>query len=174
MQEMYDTDSKKSTFARRLLDEFPMSTNDNYHQEAKIPDCKEDQLSAVPPVVLHPCVFSFDDRASTKAPPGGILAMQLTMKILQDGFVTAGDTLKISQPDGLPRLSAPWQYRVTDTMADGAQESKWAPDNQLGSQAVGYIKGQARALTLLTILSVCLEDHLTGQDIKQVPTPPQT
>jgi hypothetical protein len=63
-------------------------------------------------VQIHVSSFSFASGASMKLPPGESLTMQLVDEILTDGFVTAGDTLRICKLIALRPLPAAWQTRV--------------------------------------------------------------
>jgi hypothetical protein len=70
-----------------------------------------------------------------KLPPGLDLTVKLAEEILNCGFVTSGDTLRVTQPKILPEQPVP-------------------------IQSIGYSKGQARALTLVAILSILIQDML--------------
>ena len=59
--------------------------------------------------------------------------MGLCSNILQYGFVTRGDELKVCVKP-ISSLPAPWQVKAGDA---------WEPPDQLQSQTVGYVKGQA-------------------------------
>jgi hypothetical protein len=46
--------------------------------------------------------------ASTKLPPGLKLTLQIAEEVLADGFITAGEPLRVTQPDTVDTLCAPW------------------------------------------------------------------
>jgi hypothetical protein len=50
--------------------------------------------------IMHISTFSFQTKASVKPPPGKNLALQLVDQYLNEGFVTSGDPLLITQPHG--------------------------------------------------------------------------
>ena len=78
-----------------------------------------------------------------KPAPGKDVTRQLCENYLKDGFITAGEPLLVSQPEELQ-------------LQCGAGH---AP------HSVGYIKGQARSLTLLALLRYCYSKNI---DLKEV------
>ncbi len=50
--------------------------------------------------IMHISTFSFQTKASVKPPPGKNLALLLVDQYLNEGFVTSGDPLLITQPHG--------------------------------------------------------------------------
>ena len=79
--------------------------------------------------------------------------MGLAAELLADGFVTSGDPLLVSQPELSAKFTFAW---------NGSEMP------MLQAQSVGYAKGQARALTLLTILSILIQDEIDAAKLNQV------
>ena len=79
--------------------------------------------------------------------PGRDLTLQLVDHYLTDGFITSGEVLLASQPDALlcDPLPGPWDA------------------GELKAFSVGYVKGQARAPSLLALLSVMHEMKVTAE-----------
>lgn len=76
---------------------------------------------------------------------------KLAAEILQDGFVTSGDPLLVVRNPELEHhmrnMDAPW------ALGPGQQ-------GVLLPFTLGYMKGKARMFTLLTILSLAVDDHV--------------
>ena len=88
--------------------------------------------------------------------------MKLTDEIITDDFVAGDDALKVRQPSNLKELPAAWCTIATNKDC----EQMVVPANQIGAQSVGYGKAQARTLTLLAMLSIILEDGVTGVELQ--------
>ena len=84
------------------------------------------------------------------------LTIQLVDEMLADGFITAGDPLLVTLPEHITPFPAPW------CTEDGHAEK------QLRAQSVGYSKGQARMVSVLAMISLCLEDGIDGEQLKHV------
>ena len=82
-----------------------------------------------------------------KAAPGKDVTRQLSENYLKDGFVTAGEPLLVTQPEELQHPH------------DTCMLATHAP------HSVGYIKGQARSLTVLALLYYCYSKNV---DLKEV------
>ena len=60
---------KRSSFSQWLYEAFPCNGTISYHITATLPQIREDQKSAVQPIILHVSCLSFDRAASLKLPP---------------------------------------------------------------------------------------------------------
>jgi hypothetical protein len=117
--------------------------------------------------VLHISSFNFESKASIKTVPGKSLAIQLLDEYLANGFTTSGDNLLVTQLVDLASLPAAWCTSVT-VEVDGQPVTNVQPEGQLGSQSIGYSKGQARMLTLLATVSILLQDGVTKETFEMV------
>jgi len=123
----------------------------NFALNSDLPVSKPDLIGAEAPLRLHLACFSFSVLASQKGEPEDGVVKMLAEQILHDGFVSSGDPLFVSCPAELlaevsqDKLKAPWMTNV---------------GNPLHPFSIGYVKGQARILTLLTILTIGLDDKV--------------
>ena len=94
--------------------------------------------------IVHISVFSFDEKASFKVPEAST-STKLLDEYLVDGFVTSSEPLLVKTNAGLVIAELPvlWQGGV---------------EQPLKHLSLGYLKGQARVLTVLAVLSLCLEN----------------
>ena len=72
--------------------------------------CFEASLGDATPLQIHISCFIFSRKASLKLPPGEIHTMQLVSEILTDGFVSAGEPLRVYKLQA-SLLAAPWQIK---------------------------------------------------------------
>lgn len=155
LRAMHDTDEKRTAFAQKLFEDFPPKENIAYTMQTPLPDIAEEDIGKAMPMVLHLASFSFHQDASTKVPPGLAVASQLAQEIMMDGFITSGEVIRVTEPEGL----------------DGSVPGPWAAQgggiNPLRAFSVGYTKGQARVTTLLAMLSLCMEDNIRGETMKK-------
>jgi hypothetical protein len=89
--------------------------------------------------------LTFAAEGSLKGAPEVHTVLRLVDEILTDGFITGGEPLELVQDDRLDAVGAPLT-------------SPWP--GQLKPFSLGYSKGQARATTLLGILSVCRDKNI--------------
>ena len=82
--------------------------------------------------------------SSLKPPCGKAKFLKLVDQILVDGFETAGEPMLVNQPEELDNMGL-------DTLWAGRDATDLTP-LALGVGSLGYIKGEARATTVLTIL----------------------
>ena len=115
-----------------------------YHLSAAVPHVDEKKIGDHQPLVLHISSFNFTPKASMKPPPGESVAVALAEEILNDGFITAGDVLRITVMQTYNVLTQPLQ----------SEEA-----NKLLPQSVGYTKAQARVTTLLCLASIFIDDR---------------
>lgn len=162
----YPTPVMKQEFADQLWSMLPPDDSLAYHLEAKIPTVSEAEQGTVLPVVLHPCMFSFDEKAKVGGPPQNKATLQVLDEVLNDGFLSAGEPLNIAQKANLvdPELHAPWVKVVTTKHEDGTEFVQEQPPHQITPFSVGFVKGQKRAMLCLVICSLILD---SGLDLKQ-------
>ena len=89
-----------------------------------------------------------------KPPPRSTVALEILDQILNDGFVTAGDVLLVTQPQELLNEEAHPILHVGSSFA-----------KPLRSFSLGYVKGMARCTTLLSLLHWCAQE---GVNLKVV------
>lgn len=96
------------------------------------------------PLVVHVACLTFYPEGSLKGNPEVATVLRLMEEILADGFISASEPLLVVQDariDGDSQdVASPWGNTVSASMRPFT---------------LGYAKGQARATTLLAILSVC-------------------
>ncbi len=100
----------------------------------------QDSRGSVAPLAVHVAALTFAAEGSLKGAPEVHTVVRLVDEILTDGFVTGSEPLEVVQDDRLDAVGAP----LTSPWVGG-----------LKPFSLGYSKGQARATTLLGILSVC-------------------
>ena len=139
----------REKFSQWLWDAFPESDDVLYHHESKLPEAQEGDLSTEVPMCVHVASLGFDKVGSMKPPPGKDVFGQLVENILLDGFVTGGDALLVCQPEEL---------------SDGSRPP-WGGNDVHCAFSLGYVKGQARATSLLAILYYCFEKQIDLQTV---------
>lgn len=129
------------SFGEWLWQTFPENDQFLYHRKASLPTVKESDTSQTTPLLIHVAALGLHRACSLKPPPSQRLSMALLEQYLVDGFVTStvdsGPLLVLERtvlPEGLPDL---WQ----DDSPDALQPFSLA-----------YLKGMARATTLLFLL----------------------
>jgi len=80
--------------------------------------------------------------------------MSIAEEVVSDGFVTSGNSLRISLAGNLSGVTGPWCSSPQDNNED------------LAAQCIGYSKGQARTLTLLALCSIVVEDNVSAFDLE--------
>eukprot|EP00959_Pyramimonas_sp_CCMP1952_P455239 9471258-Pyramimonas_sp.AAC.1 len=146
LQKMYPGKRERVDFANAIMKLLPMSQDTTYHLGGAMP---------VDTFNLHLSYFSFHDLASKKAPPGEALTMELVDQYLTDGFRTIGDPIKVSR----------------DCLSNdfiGSFEPSWPTPGvefPLKVQSVMYVKGQARVLTALALVSLLIEDGVQAEKL---------
>ena len=146
LQRIYPGERERVEFASAIMNLLPMSEDVTYHLGGAMP---------IDNFYLHLAYFSFQDAASKKAPLGEALTLELVDQYLTDGFRTLGDPIKVSR----------------DCMTNdfiGSFEPKWATpgaDHPINAQSVMYVKGQARVLTALALVSLLIEDGVSPEKL---------
>ena len=138
----------KQAFVSWLWENFPERSDILYvHDVDAAPRVTENDLAQSPPAAFHVASLAFSDLSSIKPPPGKELAVQLIDFFLKEGFVTSGEPLLISMPESLVEenrgVTSPWDSEGKVTLAPFS---------------VGYVKGRARATSLLALLHVMYSD----------------
>ena len=138
---------------RGVLKQLPMKADIRYHTASAFRPVLESQLAVLPALPLHPAMFSFGNNSSLKDNPEFRTCHKIAREIMQDGFLISGECLLIKMPmdTGAELLDEMPEW-------DGLMEG---PSVRPGSLC--YIKGSARMVTLLTVLSIIMED---GMDIR--------
>ena len=129
------TMQKRQRFGEWLWQLFPESDQVFYSHDKELPSVPESEVGSELPHNVHVLALGFDSECSVKPPAGQNVVMKIMEQILLEGFVTSGEPLLVSQPPELLSVGpeAPW-------------------GSGLPTMSLGYIKGQARATTMLCIL----------------------
>ena len=147
LQTLYSGDRERAEFASAIVQLLPMSEDVTYHLGGAMP---------VDNFNLHLAYFSFHNLASKKSPPGEALTMDLVDQYLTDGFRTIGDPIKVSRDC----LTNDFVGSFNPTWA-----TPGAPPDPLKAQSVMYVKGQARVLTALALVSLLIEDGVKPEKL---------
>ena len=130
--------AQREAFLAWLLETFPEKDSAVYCYDSNLPATKHSELAQALPIALHVSSFSYHTEAAVKPAPGRDLTLQLVDHYLADGFITSGEVLLVSQPTALKQAG-----------------------ERLPPFTVGYVKGQARMLSLLGLLFVMHEKRIT-------------
>ena len=131
-----------------LMALLPVDDTIFYHDSAIVPEVTQADMSTTHPLALHPAMLSFAAVSSIKGPPEANVVEKLTEQIVLDGFITSGDPLLIN-----PISEAQQSDINTPVMNCGGRAA-------IPAFSVGYVKGSARATTLLCLLSLFVEDKV--------------
>ena len=132
-------------FVDWLWQAFPEKEDVLYTHTPEIMKIPVREIATAVPTALHVSSLGFDTNCSVKPPPGKDIVIKLVDQILMDGFITSQDAIQISQAAKIidsQHLQAPWGDRMAGSPV-------------LQPQSVGYVKGQARALSGLCVLYYC-------------------
>ena len=131
---------EKADFAKFLWKTFPEQDCHLYHHEQKIPSVTDADIGSSTPTIVHIAALGFSPDCSLKPPPGKEVFTALVDQYLQDGFVTSCEPLLVVQT----REAASYA---------GMPQFWTAPSGPaLATFSLGYIKGMARVVSLLTIV----------------------
>lgn len=138
-----DSLSAKKEFFDYLKRSFP-EKDDQHYEHGMLEQILENDRAGSLPQCVHISALSFLPACSLKPPPGCDITDQLVGEIFQDGFITASEPLLVTQPAELALLS-----------------------DEVETQAfyLGHAKGQARAVTILSILYYFMKNEY---DLKAV------
>ena len=140
-----------SQFADWLHDTFPEREEVFYHTKADdLPWVNEKYLATSVPLAIPVYMLGWSKEVSLKPRPGGQVFEALIDQFLTDGFVTSGEPLLIT----LPRELQNQQLEVHSIPHDPLKIEPFA---------IGYVKGQARVSTLMTLLHWA---YTEGHDLK--------
>jgi hypothetical protein len=137
-------------FAKWLWEYFPEQDDTCYHHDKRIPPVLAKDTAQTPPLCLHVSTLGMSKECSLKPPPGSDVFYSLADQYLCDGFLTSGEPLLVLQSTEVEGSAALWD----PSMAGGAA---------LGTFTVCYLKGMARAASLLALLHYCWKND---KDIK--------
>jgi hypothetical protein len=138
-------------FADALFHQLPLLPQVLYTMPKEMPTVAESERASKPCLPVHVGALAFEEDCSLKGPPTITTALALIDEYLVDGFVTSTEALLVQQLRQPQALAAPWKQ--PGQMLD------------LTPFSLGYIKGQARACTLLALLSLVIEADLNLSDV---------
>ena len=126
--------------------------DDVFYTHKNLVRVNEAEEGSVTASVVHVCALGFTECCAVKPPCGPDLCKKLQAQYVVEGFVTASQPLLVTVPPveqslGPCGLEAPW--------AAGAPES-------LQAFGLGYVKGFARATSLLMLLHKIMRLGLTS------------
>ncbi|CAE7298363.1 unnamed protein product [Symbiodinium sp. CCMP2592] len=139
-------------FREWLLDHFPLQDEFHYSHEKNLQPIEEKEMSDVLPLTVHVSALGFSRECSLKPPCGLDLMMTLCDLYLKDGFTTAGEPLLVLQ-------------QVTPSIS---KDLPALDEDGLQTFSLGYLKGFARAASLLCLLHFMKKQGLNVK--KQYPT----
>ena len=131
---------EKRNFAQFLWDNFPEKDDLVYEHNKAMHATSNAELGTAQPLALHLAVLSYSEDCSLKPGPGKKFFNEIVEHFVRDGFVTAGEPLRVS-PAGP-------QDPAFDAM------SLWhaSPGEEpMPLHSVPYIKGQARSVSILAL-----------------------
>lgn len=123
---------------------FPECDEIMYTYDGKLPVVESEQdMGETLPLPLHVSCLGFDASCSLKPPCGIDIAKELAGLYIQNGFISGSQPLVLAQPEGTSgccpyALKGPWE--------------KDAGSSVLKPFSLGYLKGFARASSLLMVL----------------------
>lgn len=135
-------ENDRAEFARQLDEQFPACDDQHYEDKKHLPPVKDDELVGTPPLCIRPSNLGFSMDHSLRPYPTNETFFALVEQFLVDGFLTSGDPLWFACED--------------------SEDNKNEP---LPTFWVGYIKGMARACSLLTLLHYLLH-HSSSIDLE--------
>lgn len=128
-------------FGDWLWDTFPEQDDVLYHHKAKLPPVLEAEIAECVPLVIHVAALGCDQTCSLKPPPGKALCLQLAEQFLIEGFLTN------------TTHSGPLLVLERTVPASKPGPLLWqCADDDLRPFSLGYLKGMARASSLLALL----------------------
>ena len=119
---------------------FPEADEIYYHHDSLMPPVKEEDMAHTTPLCLHVASLGLAGEASLKPSPGHKLVEELVDLILVNGFETASEPLRASQPDALNQKGLAILWPVLQGKMP------------LETFSIGCIKGLARTQVLHMIL----------------------
>lgn len=140
VQYLMSLDDVKS-FGEWLWMQFPEDDQVLYQHSASFPKVSEGDLSTTQPLVVHVAALGFEATCSLKPPPGALQAKDLVDQYFLEGFCTTS-----SEAGPLLVLEHHYAGDVPELWQDGVS------DNQLVPFSLAYLKGMARASSLLFLL----------------------
>jgi len=108
----------------------------NYQKNYPLPSTQPGQELQHPPMLLHLSKFRFDAKASFQKAPLIETSEKLMEQITRDGFVTTSEPVLVAHKEG------------------------GTPDRPLLPFSVGFMKGQARVLTLMAYVHYSIQNKI--------------
>ena len=138
LQKTFNTVERKRNFANMLLTNVRMSGGVDYNHQRTL--VVQDDMSAT--YKVHVSMLGFDKLASCKRMVEHTVVDKLITEMFKDGFVTFSEPMVCHQPTEM----AVKELALTDA------------DHLMCHFSLAYVKGMARACTLLTLLDLIFED----------------
>lgn len=144
LQQTYNTPELRAEFYRKLIEDvLPPREDMDYHDEKALKISDPDGVSQIAsPMAVHPSFLSFQDISSVKGHPERHVCLKITEQVVRDGFISNQDNLVVTKNSMIERIGT---FTPVDT--------------SMGLGSVGYIKGSARACTLLCICALFIEEE---------------
>ena len=144
----------RNAFTEHLTTTYKELDDVCYHHNSKLPSITSDEeMGNTTPLCFHISALGYDLECSQKDPLGMKLFEELVELYWIFGFKTANDPLLLSQPEELAHLGL--------TIAAGSE----AVSHPLATASLGYVKGFARSLTIITVLHWC---WIKGYDLSML------
>ena len=157
LQKKYDTPEKKLEFAGKLVKLLPLSFQHEYSLKKMLPTVAEGELSEQNAMFIHPAALAFSADATSHDFVDHAKVAKLAAEMCSDGCVTQGDELLCFQSLELADEKLKMPSEFTGALQDEATSYF----------SFGYIKGFARATTLLMLLDLYMVD-CPDDDIKVI------
>eukprot|EP00969_Alexandrium_andersonii_P066593 2935892-Alexandrium_andersonii.AAC.1 len=101
-----DKDSQ-ARFAKQLRSAFPPLMGKTYCVDYPLPAIREEDMAAVPSLVVHISCLGNDESCTMKHPPLAETCKKIMEEVLTDGFVTASEPLKVTMAASADRHLLP-------------------------------------------------------------------
>ena len=140
LKNMLPSVEDRADFAKHLWETYPEQEDTVYAHGSLLPAVEEGERGKTLPTVVHVGALGYDRLCSVKPEPQAKVCKELVELILQDGFVTSGEPLLVTQPQGLsPNGLCVYWAAPSDKQS-------------LSTASLGYVKGMARGCVVLMIL----------------------
>ena len=164
----YGTNEKKAQFRDKLFAAVPVDPEVTYWKTTGLPTTSEADLDKTLPLKVHCTAFSWGPGTTLKTFPEIQTCDKLAERMLNEGFLTAGEPLRMVEPKHkVQHLPAAWVSMVQDENGHAIE----VPENQLGAFALHHDRSAARTSTLLVLLSLFIEDEFDIERHCSLPCP---
>ena len=166
----YGTKEKKTEFRDKLFKAVPMDPEVTYWKTTGLPTTSESDVDRSLPLKIHCTAFSWGAGTTLKTFPEIQTCDKLAERMLNEGFITAWEPLRMVEPKSIGRVHIPaaWVSMVLDEKSGTKIE---VPENQLGAFALHHDRSAARTSTLLVLLSLFIEDEFDIERHCSLPCP---